>query len=218
MVRGTAIIGNAIVNQLRVTGSAHCGRVINQMRTTAAYCRPLAGVPARGTENEGKGYGDPGEERRGETLLPVSTKPGIAAASRDCEKLNCTRVIQRYVLPLRYAFQLEHDDSAKHRLFVRFANSNGNDRPERRINPILFFFFFFFLDNDRFFPIAGYLDRDRGGGEKSPISLDGEEGEDPVPLARDKGRLSVNLRVFFVRVREDLPCVRACEKETHRAI
>lgn len=143
MDRGTAIIGNAIVNQLRVTGSAHCGRVINQMRTTAAYCRPLAGVPARGTENEGKGYGDPGEERRGETLLPVSTKPGIAAASRDCEKLNCTRVIQRYVLPLRYAFQLEHDDSVKHRLFVRFANSNGNDRPERRINPILFFFFFF---------------------------------------------------------------------------
>lgn len=133
MDRGTAIIGNAIVNQLRVTGSAHCGRVINQMRTTAAYCRPLAGVPARGTENEGKGYGDPGEERRGETLLPVSTKPGIAAASRDCEKLNCTRVIQRYVLPLRYAFQLEHDDSAKHRLFVRFANSNGND-PSRKEN------------------------------------------------------------------------------------
>lgn len=83
-----------IVNQLRVTGSAHCGRVINQMRTTAAYCRPLAGVPARGTENEGKGYGDPREERRGEALLlSVSTKPGIAAASRDCEKLNCTRVI-----------------------------------------------------------------------------------------------------------------------------
>ena len=47
---------------------------------------------------------------------------------------------------------------------------------------------FLFSDNDRFFPIAGYLDRDRGGGEKSPISFGGEEGEDPVPLARDKGR------------------------------
>lgn len=57
------------------------------MRTTAAYCRPLAGVPARGTENEGKGYGDPREERRGETLLLVSTKPGIAAASRDVKSL-----------------------------------------------------------------------------------------------------------------------------------
>lgn len=94
----------------------------------------------------------------------------------------------------------------------------GTIDPKGELTQSFFFSFFFFLDNDRFFPIAGYLDRDRGGGEKSPISLDGEEGEDPVPLARDKGRLSVNLRVFFVRVREDLPCVRACEKETHRAI
>lgn len=97
----------------------------------------------------------------------------------------------------------------------------GTIDPKGELTQSFFFSFFFFLDNDRFFPIAGYLDRDRGGGEKSPISLDGEEGEDPVPLARDKGRLSVNLRVFFVRVREDLPvcvCVRVCEKETHRAI
>lgn len=75
----------------------------------------------------------------------------------------------------------------------------GTIDPKGELTQSFFFSFFFFLDNDRFFPIAGYLDRDRGGGEKSPISLDGEEGEDPVPLARDKGRLSVNLRVFFVR-------------------
>lgn len=36
-----------IVNQVRATGFAHCGRVINQMRTTAAYCRSLAGVRER---------------------------------------------------------------------------------------------------------------------------------------------------------------------------
>lgn len=120
MIRATAIIGIAIVNQLRVTGSAHCGRVINQMRTTAAYCRPLAGVPARGTENEGKGYGDPGEERRGEALLLVSTKPGIAAAaSRDVKSL--TVRAERYVRPLQRP--LSNDQTLCPSLF--FANSNA---------------------------------------------------------------------------------------------
>ena len=61
-------------------------------------------------------------------------------------------------------------------------------RAYKRVIPFPFPFPFLFSDNDRFFPIAGYLDRDRGGGEKSPISFGGEEGEDPVPLARDKGR------------------------------
>lgn len=59
--RGTAIgivtFSGEIVNQVRATGSAHCGRVINQMRTTAAYCRLLAEIGGREKERENGGEG-----------------------------------------------------------------------------------------------------------------------------------------------------------------
>lgn len=55
------------------------------MRTTAAYCRPLAGVPARGTENQGKGYRDPREERRDS---PSRIDQARNSDSHRCEKLN----------------------------------------------------------------------------------------------------------------------------------
>lgn len=52
------------------------------MRTTAVYCRPLAGVPARGTENEGKGYRGPREERK-------DSPSRIDQGSRENQAGNC---------------------------------------------------------------------------------------------------------------------------------
>lgn len=192
MIRATAIIGIAIVNQLRVTGSAHCGRVINQMRTTAAYCRPLAGVPARGTENEGKGYGDPGEERRGEALLLVSTKPGIAAAaSRDVKSL--TVRAERYVRPLRQRHFPTGARSNFHFVpcFSQIPTRTRATGSRRKINPIV-------SSTRSIFP--GDRSRSRWKKErKCPISFGEPRCPNLVsPWHGTKGDYRVNLGVFFV--------------------